>query len=491
MKKTIFIIVAVVWAMAAKPQAIYNNAAHIVSDVGSYWVVNGGNFTLTSQGNNLFSMDNLIVTNSASLNISPSSYLTISNALQNNGTFTGATTSTVTLNGATTQNIGGSGTTTFGNLSLNNSAGFSLTNNVGVNGTLNFQNGLLTTGLNTLTIGVAGNITNANATKYINGKLGLTFNAIGSKNFPIGKGGNYRPLTFQYTSLTGTSVVTAEQFESGLSGTLPVNTELLTTNRSWTISQTGGSNLQYFVTLDTTDYTPTLPVLMLKQDAGTIASYPTTNPNYTNVLAFSTFSNFGLGIECANPTNGGTIASDQNICGSSIPAQITSTALPTGQIGNIIYKWQMSTTSSSSGFSDITNSNSASYSPAAITQTTRYKRLAIVDCSPDWTGAAESNVITLTLSPLPAPIITGSPNNFYNVPKGVTYQYSTPLVAGDLYSWSAPGSISYCSATAINCISIPFVDPCGTYGQWTINVTETNPTTGCSATATKLIYINP
>ena len=37
MKKTILIIVAVVWAMAAKPQAISYNAANIVSDVGSYW----------------------------------------------------------------------------------------------------------------------------------------------------------------------------------------------------------------------------------------------------------------------------------------------------------------------------------------------------------------------------------------------------------------------------------------------------------------------
>ena len=491
MKKTILIIVAVVWAMAAKPQAIYNNAAHIVSDVGSYWVVNGGNFTLTSQSNNLFAMDNLIVTNSASLNISPSSYLTISNALQNNGDFTGATTSTVSLNGAATQNIGGSGTTTFGNLSLNNSAGFLLSNNVGVNGTLNFQNGILTTGLNTLTIGAAGGTINANSSKYIDGKLAHTFNGVSSKIFPIGKGGNYRPITFQYTGLTGTSIVAAEQFESGLIGTLPANTNLLTTNRSWTISQTGGSNLQYFVTLDATDYTPTLPVLMFKQDNGTIASYATTSPNYTNTQALTTFSNFGLGMECVNPTNGGTIAANQNICGSGIPAQITSTALPTGQTGNIIYKWQMSTTSSSSGFSDITNSNSAAYTPAAITQTTWYKRLAIVDCNSDWTGASESNVITITVSPVPTPVITGSPDNNYIVPKLATYQYSTPLVAGDLYSWSAPGLKGYCSATAHNCINVHFLDPCCVYGQWTINVTESNPSTGCSTTATKNIYINP
>jgi len=89
------------------------------------------------------------------------------------------------------------------------------------------------------------------------------------------------------------------------------------------------------------------------------------------------------------------------------------------------------------------------------------------------------------------PVITGLPDNNYVVPKLATYQYSTPLIAGDLYSWSSPKIEGYCSASAKNCVNVHFLDPCCVYGQWSINVTETNPATGCSATTTKLIYITP
>ena len=106
-------------------------------------------------------------------------------------------------------------------------------------------------------------------------------------------------------------------------------------------------------------------------------------------------------------------------------------------------------------------------------------------------SAASATVYGITVKSAPNPVITGSPDNNYVVPKLATYQYSTPLVAGDLYSWSSPKIEGYCSATARNCVNVHFLDPCCVYGQWTINVTETNPTTGCSTIATKLIYITP
>jgi len=68
-----------------------------------------------------------------------------------------------------------------------------------------------------------------------------------------------------------------------------------------------------------------------------------------------------------------------------------------GHTGNLDYKWQSSTESATSGFSDIANSNAAGYQPGTLTDTTWFKRLARVDCMPDWTGAAESNVIKITV----------------------------------------------------------------------------------------------
>ena len=92
----------------------------------------------------------------------------------------------------------------------------------------------------------------------MNGKLAQTFSSVGLIVFPVGKGRNYRPVTFiKHTAITGTSVVTAEQTETGMTGTPPANNTLLTTGRYWTISQTGGTSLQYYVTLDATGYTAT------------------------------------------------------------------------------------------------------------------------------------------------------------------------------------------------------------------------------------------
>ncbi|NTW24803.1 MAG: hypothetical protein HGA37_08895, partial [Lentimicrobium sp.] len=113
---------------------------------------------------------------------------------------------------------------------------------------------------------------------------------------------------------------------------------------------------------------------------------------------------------CGNPTSGGSITGTQSGCAPFTPATISSTALPTGHIGTLEYRWQSSTTGSGLGFSDISSSNSASYSPGALSQTTWFKRIARVTCA-TWTGAAESNVIQVTVEPTPVSgTLTKTPN---------------------------------------------------------------------------------
>ncbi len=353
--------------------------------------VNGTNVTVTGDG----------IVNQGTLRNKATGVIKLTGNWQNDGNCSSETGSIVSLGGSATQIIGGSNPTVFGTLRLNNSAGFSLAQHTTVNGNLDFQNGVLATGNYLVAIGDTGTITNATSTKYVDGKLAIAFSSLGTKTFPTGKGGNYRPVTFQYTSLTGTSIVTAEQFETGLSGTLPANTTLLTTGRHWTIHQTGGSNMQYFVTLDATDYTPSKTVLMLKQDAGTMVSCATTAPDYTNSTAFTTFSDFGLGEACINPDNGGEIASDQAFCFVTVPATITSSSPPSGQTGDLQYKWQVSITDADNNFADIPDSDFTEYTPGTATQTSWYRRLARVTCaSGDWATAAISNTVTISVYPV-------------------------------------------------------------------------------------------
>ena len=147
---------------------------------------------------------------------------------------------------------------------------------------------------------------------------------------------------------------------------------------------------------------------------------------------------------CNDPANGGTIGIDQTGCGSYTPSPLTSLTLPTGQEGTLEYKWQVSTTSDTSGFSDIPGSNMSSYSPGFITQTTWYKRIARVTCMPGWSGAAESNVVQITIQiPLAVGLTISSSAN--NICSGTSVTFTANPVNGGsspAYQWKINGIIA-------------------------------------------------
>lgn len=113
-------------------------------------------------------------------------------------------------------------------------------------------------------------------------------------------------------------------------------------------------------------------------------------------------------LQCTFASNAGAIAGVQTICPNTVPAALTSTAAASGQVGVLQYRWQRSTTSASAGFTDIANSNAATYAPAALSQTTWYRRLAGVDCFTDWTNAPASNVIQVTAIDVTPPVVSCS-----------------------------------------------------------------------------------
>ncbi|MEI6173696.1 MAG: FISUMP domain-containing protein [Bacteroidota bacterium] len=191
-----------------------------------------------------------------------------------------------------------------------------------------------------------------------------------------------------------------------------VNNGGTTTAVNFTTTQTGGTT-----TYAWTNNTPSIG--LAATGSGNIASFIAVNtgssPIVATIVVTPTMTNgeiscagptktFTITVsptipECINPTNGGEIAANQTGCTPFAPAAFTSISAPTGQTGTLEYKWQSSTTSSSSDFSDISSSNSAIFTSGALTQSTWFKRLARVTCKSDWTGAAESNVIAVTVNP--------------------------------------------------------------------------------------------
>ncbi len=294
---------------------------------------------LNSSGGAATSIDNLTITN-GTLNFgmtgTPGHSIkgNISVAAGGILNFAPASAGTVNLNGTSIQTISNDGTLTFGansTIAVNNNTFVSLSSPLTLNN-LSLTNGIVNTGANTLNIN--GVITGGSITSYVDGKLAQVYNTAGSKDFPIGKGGNYRPLALNYISLDAPSTVTAEQSESALGGTLPANTTLFT-DRFWTVTQSGATVFSYDITLDGTGFTPTATPVILKNDAGTISSLTTseTSPYYT-ATGLTSFSDFGLGD--ALPTIIAPTTQASNITFSSVTGSGLTTSWTNGDGSNRI-----------------------------------------------------------------------------------------------------------------------------------------------------------
>ena len=114
---------------------------------------------------------------------------------------------------------------------------------------------------------------------------------------------------------------------------------------------------------------------------------------------------------CGNPTNGGIIAGNQSGCSPFDANEITSSELPAGNTGSLVYQWQRSTDSIT--FGSIDGATLETYDPELLESTTWYKRLSRVACMSNWTGAAETNMVKIEVNSVPdKPAITLTGNTF-------------------------------------------------------------------------------
>lgn len=256
--------------------------------------------------------------------------------------------------------------------------------------------------------------------------------------------------------VTGTGATSAVSGTFNISATAPAGANL---TLDWYATLSGGSVLTGG-TGTTTFTTPTVTY--------TTTYFVATRNTVTGCVSSSRLS---VVVTITGSTNPGIIGSNQTICGSGTPAQLTSIQAP--DAGAI--QWQSSTSSDPLTFTNIGGATTATYNPTLITTTTYYRRLV---------AGNASNIVEVTVNPLPAqPTITAGARTgtgtvilSASVPAGITVDWYSAASGGSLLS---SGSVIY---------TTPSISSTTNYFALARNIS-----TGCVASArtTVTATINP
>jgi len=137
------------------------------------------------------------------------------------------------------------------------------------------------------------------------------------------------------------------------------------------------------------------------------------------------------------------IGSDQIICYNTAPAAITTTTAATS-FCYLSYQWQSSTTSISSGYSNISGATAVNYTPGALTQTTYYRILITDACG----NSAYSNATTITVDAAVVAATNGVSQTICSgqIPTSIT---ANPTGGSGTYTYQWYSSINNITYTAV------------------------------------------
>ena len=206
----------------------------------------------------------------------------------------------------------------------------------------------------------------------------------------------------------------------------------------------------------------------------TVTPTATTNYTVTATDQYSCSATSTAVTVTVDPLVGGVIATtDNTICSGSVPTALTSTSAASGGTGsNYTYQWQKSTTSTTTGFTDITGADQTTYTPVqAITQQTYFRR-KVTNAG----IAGYSNVITYSIDALPTVTVTASPST---VPSGGTTTLSA--TGASTYAWTETGSSTLNATTGNSVTANPTV-------QTTYTATGTDAN-GCTASDNETVNV--
>lgn len=230
--------------------SVSNNAILDMSDQ----VLDGtaGAFTLNSGGT-------LITANVQGITQNPS---VMSGSIQNTGARNFNTAANYVYNGLFAQVTGTGLPSTVFNLTVNNPAGVTLTGSVTASNSLTLLSGNVLTGANILALsnGIVGSLNYTGG--MIIGKFRRTVNTFTGTDylFPIGTTGNYRPASFNFSSLSSPIEITSEFIETAPVGFTSYSDDVVTltsifSEGYWRFSSSGMPDAEYSLSLTGSGFT--------------------------------------------------------------------------------------------------------------------------------------------------------------------------------------------------------------------------------------------
>ncbi|MGB2244675.1 MAG: beta strand repeat-containing protein [Flavobacteriaceae bacterium] len=191
-------------------------------------------------------------------------------------------------------------------------------------------------------------------------------------------------------------------FVSGATNNVICEGDDLTFDASGT---TGAASFEYFI--DNISQGPSSTATTLFVPSGTLSDTSTVRVHATSATASPCFSSFTITMRVNSITGANTIGNGQNICTGDDPALLTSVAVPTADIGgaSVSYLWQSRT--ATNAFSDIAGTNSVTFDPPTLSETTDFQRVTLVELN-GVSCAYISNAVTVAVDPLPTPTLLGT-----------------------------------------------------------------------------------
>jgi SdrD B-like domain/Concanavalin A-like lectin/glucanases superfamily len=150
--------------------------------------------------------------------------------------------------------------------------------------------------------------------------------------------------------------------------------------------------------------------------------------------------------QCNNITNGGAICCNQTGIGPFDPAQINNSTTPSGGSGSIEYLWLAKTASSGWNWTTLYEGSNDCYDPAALCETTIYRRCSRRAGCSSWAGESNDVTVTITGGCSPCASYAGTPALANRVSSGIvalyTFQNGTGSTVEDVSGVGTPMNLT-------------------------------------------------